>query len=94
LASVRPFTLGSKICEIRYAGVIAKRADRAVHVHGSDGSKTVTEDEPESGNLGIGNGEMLEWLKGLGSKPCKRRSILNQARLTPMTTIGRGENEN
>ncbi len=71
--------------EILHAGVIAKRADRAGHVHGSDGSKTVTEDELESGNLGIGNGEMLVigdfndqlWFPGLGSKPCKRQSILN-----------------
>lgn len=71
--------------EILNAGVTAKRADRAGHVHGSIGSKTVTEVELELGNLGIGNGEMLVigkfndqlWFTGLGSKPCKRQSILN-----------------
>ncbi len=45
--------------EILHVEVTAKRAENAGHGHGSEGSKTVPEEELESGDLGTGNGEML-----------------------------------
>lgn len=45
--------------EIFHAEVTAKPAENVDPEHGSNGSKTITGEEPESGNLGTGNGEML-----------------------------------
>lgn len=45
--------------EILHAEVTAKRAENTGHRQGSEDSKTVTEEELESGFLGTGNSEML-----------------------------------
>ena len=45
--------------EILHAEVTAKRAENVGHKHKSDNSKTVTDEELESGFLDTENGEML-----------------------------------
>ena len=45
--------------EVLHSKVIAKRIENAGYGHGSEGSKPVTDEELESGDLRIGTGEML-----------------------------------